>query len=263
MEKLKGSPLAAKTVVTLLRKELNLRHWIRVLESKGWERQSGASDIMPALKLSYDYLPFHQQQCFSYSALYPEDYKYTTTELINLWIGLDILQPGGSNQTLEERGLSNLNDLVIHGFFREEETNGHPCYVMHDLLHDLALQVTSHDCISLHSSYTGSVEIQPSIRHLSIIIDDDTMSHGNFKSELTKLKTRLKVKQLHTLMLFGKMNESFAKILGDMFSGANALRVLSLVEILSSEDSMLHNFSALVHLRYLSLGTGRKMHLRP
>jgi hypothetical protein len=100
MEKLKGSPLAAKTVGTLLRKDLNLRHWRRVLESKEWETQAGANDIMPALKLSYDYLPFHQQQCFSYSALFPEDHKYSTTELINLWIGLDILQPGGRNQTL-------------------------------------------------------------------------------------------------------------------------------------------------------------------
>ncbi|KAM0858628.1 hypothetical protein ACQ4PT_047714 [Festuca glaucescens] len=122
MVKLKGSPLAAKTVGRLLRKDLNLRHWRRVLESKEWERQTSVNDIMPALKLSYDYLTFPQQQCFSYSALFPEDHKYSNTELINLWIGLDILQPDGRNQTLEDIGLSNLNDLVTHGFFREEGT---------------------------------------------------------------------------------------------------------------------------------------------
>ncbi|KAM0858627.1 hypothetical protein ACQ4PT_047714 [Festuca glaucescens] len=102
MVKLKGSPLAAKTVGRLLRKDLNLRHWRRVLESKEWERQTSVNDIMPALKLSYDYLTFPQQQCFSYSALFPEDHKYSNTELINLWIGLDILQPDGRNQTLED-----------------------------------------------------------------------------------------------------------------------------------------------------------------
>ncbi|XP_037423383.1 putative disease resistance protein RGA3 [Triticum dicoccoides] len=256
MEKLKGSPLAAKTVGTLLRKCLNLRHWRRVLESKEWERQTGANDIMPALKLSYDYLSFHQQQCFFYSALFPEDHEYSTTELINLWIGLDILQPGVQNQTLEGVGLMNLNDLVTHGFFKEEETNGRVRYVMHDLLHDLALKVGSHECLTVHQSNVGSVEIKPSIRHLSIIIDDDhTMCDENFKSQLRKLKTRLKVRELHTLMLFGEMDESFSHILNDLFKEANALRFIRLVDMSSSVKFILPNNSALVHLRYLCLGT--------
>jgi hypothetical protein len=263
MEKLKGSPLAAKTVGTLLRKDLNFRHWRRVLESKEWEGQTGANDIMPALKLSYDYLPFHQQQCFSYSALFPEDYEYSATELINLWIGLDILQPGGPNQTSEDIGLSNLNDLVIHGLFRKEETDGRLHYVMHDLLHDLALKVASHECLTVHHSNVGSVKIQSSIRHLSIIIDDDKVTHENFKSQLRKLKAGLKVKQLHTLMLFGEMDESFASIFEDLCKEANALRFLRLVNMPSSAESILHSFSALFHLRYLCLGTkyGREMHL--
>ncbi|VAH98436.1 unnamed protein product [Triticum turgidum subsp. durum] len=256
MEKLKGSPLAAKTVGTLLRKCLNLRHWRRVLESKEWERQTGANDIMPALKLSYDYLSFHQQQCFIYSALFPEDHEYSTTELINLWIGLDILQPGVQNQTLEGVGLMNLNDLVTHGFFKEEETNGRVRYVMHDPLHDLALKVGSHECLTVHQSNVGSVEIKPSIRHLSIIIDDDhTMCDENFKSQLRKLKTRLKVRELHTLMLFGEMDESFSHILNDLFKEANALRFIRLVDMSSSVEFILPNNSALVHLRYLCLGT--------
>ncbi|XP_073361720.1 disease resistance protein RGA2-like [Aegilops tauschii subsp. strangulata] len=96
MEKLKGSPLAAKTVGALLRKDLNLRHWRRVLQSKEWERQTGDNDIMPALKLSYDHLPVHLQKCFSYAALFPEDFHFSSSNLINLWIGLDILQIASS-----------------------------------------------------------------------------------------------------------------------------------------------------------------------
>jgi hypothetical protein len=119
MVKLKGSPLAAKTVGRLLRKDLNLRHWRRVLESKEWETQTGVNDIMPALKLSYDYLPFQLQQCFLYSALFPEDFKFSGGYLINFWIGLDILQPDAQNRTFEDIALSNLNDLVAHGFFIE------------------------------------------------------------------------------------------------------------------------------------------------
>ncbi|KAK1680460.1 hypothetical protein QYE76_041308 [Lolium multiflorum] len=265
MVKLKGSPLAAKTVGRLLRKDLNLRHWRRVLESKEWERLIGANDIMPALKLSYDYLPFQLQQCFFYTALFPEDFHLSSSQLINLWIGLDILQPDAQNRSFEDIGLSILNDLVGHGFFREEETDGRLCYFMHDLLHDLALQVASHDCASLHRSNVGLVQIQPSIRHLSIIIDDvgadNAASPENFKSQLTKLKTILKVKQLHTLMVFGEMDESFAKILGDLFREANALRVLRLVNMPSSVESILLNFSGLLHLRYLCLGTKYRMEM--
>ncbi|KAF7105406.1 hypothetical protein CFC21_106220 [Triticum aestivum] len=253
MEKLKGSPLAAKTVGTLLRKDLSLRHWRSVLESKEWETQTEANDIMPALKLSYDHLTSHQQQCFSYSALFPEDYKYSAKELINLWIGLDILQPGGWNQTLEDIGLSILNDLIAYGFFEKEETDGHVCYIMHDLLHDLAWKVASHECLSVHHSNVSSVKIHPSIRHLSIIIDCYKMSHENFKRELRNLKTRLKVKHLQSSMLFGSIDENFDIILGYLFREANALRVLSLVDMPFSVESMLPNFSALVHLRYLCL----------
>ena len=46
------------------------------MESKEWELHSGDDDIMPALKLSYNYLSFDLQQCFSYCALFLEDYEF-------------------------------------------------------------------------------------------------------------------------------------------------------------------------------------------
>ncbi|KAM3393640.1 hypothetical protein ACQJBY_014397 [Aegilops geniculata] len=265
MGKLKCSPLAAKTVGRLLSKDLSLPHWRRVLKSKEWAKQTDDNGIMPALKLSYDFLPFHLQQCFFYSALFPEDYFFKSEELISLWNGLDISVPAGQNQTLEDIGLRNLKELVIHGFFREEENYGGMYYVMHDLLHDLALQVAAHDCFSLRLPNVGSMEIQPSIRHLSISTDDwgeyDAMSGAKLKSELEELKKRFKVEDLQTLMLFGKMDEGFVKIFGDFLGEVNALRVLHLPNMLCPVESMLHNFLGLVHLRYLCLGTQNRLHL--
>uniref|UniRef100_A0A453D0S5 AAA+ ATPase domain-containing protein n=2 Tax=Aegilops tauschii subsp. strangulata TaxID=200361 RepID=A0A453D0S5_AEGTS len=265
-EKLKGSPLGAKTVGRLLRNHLDAHHWTRVLESREWEMQTGERDIMPALKLSYDYLPYHLQQCFSCCALFPEDYKFSNEELIHFWIGLDILHPDGRNKTVEDVGLDNLNDLVNSGFFKKDETDGHPYYIIHDLLHDLALKVASHEYLSLHNSNMRSVEIQPSIRHLSIIIDGPYDINGitdeNFKSELRKLKTKLKVENLQTLIIFGGRDESFVNILGDLFMEANAIRVLCLPTLSYPLESMLRNFSSLLHLRYLKLGTKiSQMHL--
>ncbi|KAM3373542.1 hypothetical protein ACQJBY_020154 [Aegilops geniculata] len=264
MGKLKGSPLAAKTVGRLLRTDPSLAHWRRVLNSKQWAEQTNG--IMAALKLSYDFLPFHLQRCFSYSALFPEDYRFRSRELISLWIGLDILTPCGQNPTFEGIGLSILNDLVIHGFFREEDTNGNLGYVMHDLLHELALKVSSHDCLHFRLSDVGSVEIKTSTRHLSISIDNlgsyNAVSGQKLMRELEKVKTRLKVEQLQTLMLFGAMDEGFAKIFGDSLGEANALRVLYLPDMNYPLESMLHNFSGLVHLRFLHLGYWNKSELQ-
>uniref|UniRef100_A0A8I6WZG2 AAA+ ATPase domain-containing protein n=1 Tax=Hordeum vulgare subsp. vulgare TaxID=112509 RepID=A0A8I6WZG2_HORVV len=261
MEKLKGSPLAAKTVGRLLSKDISLGHWKRVLKSKGWEKQTGDNEIMPALKLSYDFLPFHLQQCFAYSGLFPEDYLFKSHELISLWIGLDILMPSGQNQTFEDIGLSNLSDLVIHGFFREEKTEHGLHYVMHDLLHDLSLKVASHDCLSLRLPSVGSVEIQSTTRHLSISTNGP-VSCKQLKSGLEELKTRFKVEHLQTLMIFGKIGKGIAKIFGKFFGEANTLHVLHLPNMFCPVESMLHNFSGLVHLRYLSLGTKEKwMHI--
>ncbi|XP_044329604.1 putative disease resistance protein RGA3 [Triticum aestivum] len=268
MEKLKCSPLAAKTVGRLLRTNLSLPHWISVLESKEWLKQTNDNWIMPALELSYVFLPFHLQQCFSYSALFPEDYPFRSRELISLWIGLDILIPDSQNQTLEDIGFRNLKELVIHGFFREEKIDGDPCYVMHDLLHDLAVKVASHDCLSLRLPNVASVEIQPTTRHLSISTEDlgeyDVVSGEKLKSELEEMKTILTIGHLQTLMLFGEMDESFAKIFGDFFGETNALRVLYLPHLMYPMESVLHNFSRLVHLRCLCLGTWkRQMQLPP
>ncbi|XBI87071.1 hypothetical protein VPH35_025205 [Triticum aestivum] len=65
-------------------------------------------------------------------------------------------------------------------------------------------------------------------------------------------------------MLFGEMDEGFAKIHGDFFGEANALRVLYFPHLMCPMESVLHTFSRLVHLRCLCLGTRmRQMQLPP
>jgi nucleoside-triphosphatase THEP1 len=201
VSKLKGFPLAAKTVGRLLRNQLTFEHWTKVLDSKEWELQTNDNDIMPALKLSYDYLPFHLQQCFYYCALFPEDYEFDSKELVLLWIGLDIVHPCDDvNQTIEETGQRYLDDLVNHGFFKKSLGNdGCDYYVVHDLLHNLAVNISSFECLSICSSNVKSIHIRQGIRHLSIIIDDkdveDIKTFKYYKNDLSALDKRLNIEK--------------------------------------------------------------------
>lgn len=53
LPKLKGSPLAAKTLGRLLKMDLSTAHWERILESELWQLEQKETDILPVLRLSY------------------------------------------------------------------------------------------------------------------------------------------------------------------------------------------------------------------
>ncbi|XP_039132225.1 putative disease resistance RPP13-like protein 1 [Dioscorea cayenensis subsp. rotundata] len=86
IRKLKGSPLAAKTVGKLLGRSLTEKHWKDVLESDLWKLETDAHDIMPALALSYYHLPRHLQQCFVFCSVVPKSYVCYVDDLISMWI---------------------------------------------------------------------------------------------------------------------------------------------------------------------------------
>ncbi|KAK8449706.1 hypothetical protein SEVIR_7G260050v4 [Setaria viridis] len=258
MAKLKRNPLAAKTVGRLLRKQLTLEHWRRVLESKEWELQTSDNDIMPALKISYDYLPLNLKQCFSYCALFPEDYEFDSKELVHFWIGLDVLHLGDQSIRIEDVGKSYLIDLVNYGFFkRNEKDNGRHYYVIHDLLHELAVKVSRHDCLSIQISKVRYVHIPASVRHLSIIVDnkdvEDIITYKDCEKDLDALDKRLQIENIRTLMLFGENVQSFSKTFGNLFKKAGALRAIFLSRASYIVEDMWQNFSKLVHLRYLRI----------
>ncbi|XP_066349524.1 disease resistance protein RGA2-like isoform X2 [Miscanthus floridulus] len=259
VSKLKGFPLAAKTVGRLLRSQLTLEHWTKVLESKEWELQTNDDDIMPALKLSYDYLPFHLQQCFYYCGLFPEDYEFDSKELVHLWIGLDIVQPCDLTRRIEDVGLNYINDLVNHGFLKKNERkDGSPYYVVHDLLHNLAVNISSFECLSICSSNVKSIQIRQDVRHLSIMVDNKDVEDINtfkyYKDDLSVLDKRLNVENLRTLMVFGEHSGSFANTFCDLFEKARALRAIYLFGASSyAMKDMLNKLPKHIHLRYLRI----------
>ncbi|MED6159276.1 hypothetical protein PIB30_040820 [Stylosanthes scabra] len=137
VEKCKGLPLAVKTLGGLLRDKYNEGDWENILESEIWELPEDESKIVPALRVSYHYLPSHLKRCFVYCSLFPEDYQFDKKELILLWMAEDLLQPE-RNRTLENTGCAYFDELVARSFFQPSSASSRGSFVMHDLMHDLA-----------------------------------------------------------------------------------------------------------------------------
>uniref|UniRef100_A0A0E0DIJ8 NB-ARC domain-containing protein n=1 Tax=Oryza meridionalis TaxID=40149 RepID=A0A0E0DIJ8_9ORYZ len=165
---LKGCPLAARSVGALLNRDVSYEHW-RTVQDKWKSLQVKDDDIIPILKLSYDYLPFHLQCCFSYCSLFPEDHQFSGETLVQAWISQNFVQYEDTGMGLEETGLQYLANLVDFGFFQKVGSD----YAMHDLMHELAEQVSSNECTTINGLQRNL--IPPNIRHLSII----TTSHDN------------------------------------------------------------------------------------
>ena len=71
VHKCQGLPLAIKAMGSLLYSKVEAREWDDVLNSELWDLPTDA--VLPALRLSYYYLPSHLKRCFSYCSIFPKD----------------------------------------------------------------------------------------------------------------------------------------------------------------------------------------------
>ncbi|XP_054817032.1 putative disease resistance RPP13-like protein 1 [Prosopis cineraria] len=61
-----GSPLAIKTLGSLLGTKLAPQYWDAILKSDIWSLSEDESNIIPSLRLSYHYLPSNLKRCFAF-----------------------------------------------------------------------------------------------------------------------------------------------------------------------------------------------------
>ncbi|XP_078168981.1 putative disease resistance protein RGA4 [Carex rostrata] len=167
---LKGNPLAAKTVSALLKKNPDERYWLKIRDSEEWKSQNGPNDIMPALRLSYEHMPFHLQRCFSYCAIFPKDHPFTREELVYLWMAQGFLDVRSKGNRMEDIGSAYFDDMFDRGLFQTKQLLYHDddkvYYTFHDLIRDLVCVVSSKQCLCINGA--ESKEIPQTIRHLSI-----------------------------------------------------------------------------------------------
>ncbi|MED6108119.1 hypothetical protein PIB30_020565 [Stylosanthes scabra] len=234
VEKCKGLPLAVKTLGGLLRNKSDVGDWKKILESKIWELPEDESEIVPALRVSYHYLPSHLKRCFVYCSLFPEDYQFDKDELILLWMGEDLLRPMGNN-TLENIGSVYFDELVARSFFQSSGASAE-LFVMHDLMHDLATFFAGK---FFFREFGNQHMVDSRTRHLSY--DWDPISRFPEASDgAINMRTFLCVDD--------KSNE----IKSDFWlKQLRCLRVLAFQKC--KNLSLLDSIGELIHLRYLNL----------
>lgn len=211
-----------------------------VLENNEWQKQKNDDDIMPSLRISYDYLPFHLKKCFSYFSLFPEDFKFRKLDITYFWIALGII----------EKDENYMEELVNNGFLvKEVDYSEQAYYVLHDLLHEISRSVSSQDCLNLCSSSFRVDDIPQTVRHLSITMAD--YFEEDFMGEIVKLLSKIDIGNLRALMIFRRYGGPMDVVLEYILEEIEGLRVLYIVA--TAPEPLPVYFSKLIHLRYLKI----------
>ncbi|XP_057741913.1 putative disease resistance protein At3g14460 [Arachis stenosperma] len=246
VKKCKGLPLAVEALGSLLRTiNYDERDWDSVLKSELWEVFEDQNDeIIPALKISYHYLPSNLKRCFVYCSLFPKDFEFDKDELVLLWMAEELLHPKGK-KTLEETGCEYFDQLVARSFFQSSSTDD-SFYVIHDIMHDLA------------TIYAGKFYFRAEKREENIGISNKTRhllhnSRGNYPfSQLVEACGRVKDVRTFLEINLGRKDPFNMENAPHVFvSELKCLRVLSFntFPLYSLPDSI----GELIYLRYLDL----------
>nr|XP_017216403.1 PREDICTED: putative disease resistance protein RGA3 [Daucus carota subsp. sativus]XP_017216404.1 PREDICTED: putative disease resistance protein RGA3 [Daucus carota subsp. sativus] len=145
-----GLPLAIKALAGLLYSKKSEQEWLEIQCSETWESKS----VLPSLKLSYDNLPsLSLKQCFAYCSIMPKNSFIYKDELIQIWLALGFLLPPRRSIALtEDIGSKYFKILLGNSLLQDEEKDECGNIIrckMHDLVHDLALEVSKHHSVSV------------------------------------------------------------------------------------------------------------------
>ncbi|XP_061354139.1 putative disease resistance protein At3g14460 isoform X2 [Gastrolobium bilobum] len=244
VKRCKGLPLAAETLGGLLQTKHDVINWNSILKSEIWEFSTDDSKIIPALRISYYHLPPHLKRCFAYCSLYPKDYRFRKGELILLWMAEDLLRPSKKGEILEEVGSECFDDLASRSFFKQVGTSSQR-FVIHDLLHDLAISVAG-DFYIMSEDLGKEDKIKIHTRHLSYARWSHPISN-NFVAidTLISLRTFLPIN-------FSTPSFSLESTALIILSKLKYLRVLSFSDY-EELEALPDSIGELIHLRYLDL----------
>jgi Leucine-rich repeat (LRR) protein len=254
LKKCSGVPLAIRTIGSLLRFKNSEAEWSSFKENELSQIRQNENDILPTLTLSYYHLPSHLKRCFAYCSLFPKDYRFHKSTLIQLWMAQGFVKScDDQNRCLEEVGNEYFMDLLWRSFFQEVVKDKYDNVIrckMHDLMHDLAIKMAG----SLITTLDGKKRnLNEKTRHVSVV---DFVDYCNASSITTSLS---KASSIRTFLSYStSVNTLDCEAI---FSSSKLLRVLDLhrrnLELLPS------SIGKLKHLRYLDLSENKNLKKLP
>ncbi|XP_021813002.1 putative disease resistance RPP13-like protein 1 isoform X2 [Prunus avium] len=238
--KCNGLPLAAETLGGLLRFNTNYEEWNSILNSNIWELPPEKCNTIPALRLSYHYLPTHLKWCFAYCSIFPKGYEFQKEDIVLLWVAESLIPQAESEKRMEELTKKYFDDLLSRSFFQSSRNEK---FTMHDLINDLAMSVSRESCLRWEGG--ESHEVLKRVRHLSYAI-------GQFDCA-AKFEPLYEVKHLRTFLpLSREWHQRYVskRVLHELVPSLLCLRVLKLSEY-GNIFKLPNSIGNLIHLRYL------------
>ncbi|XP_028110867.1 putative disease resistance protein RGA4 [Camellia sinensis] len=190
VKKCGGVPLAAKALGGLMRFKSQEKEWLHVKESEVWNLPEDKNSVLPALRLSYFYLPLESRKCFAYCAIFPKGSEIRKRDLIHLWMANGYISCKGGWEP-EDIGDQIWNELCLISFFQVVKNyKANICFEMHDLVHDLAQSIMKDECEMIEFNSSSNISNEK-VRHVTLVVGPGE----NFN------KTFRKVESLRTLRL--------------------------------------------------------------
>lgn len=214
------------------------------------------NDILLVLKLSYNHLPIHLKQCFTYCSLFPKGYEIAKEVLIQLWMAQGYIQSLDRSLQLEFVADQYFKELLSRSFFQEVEKDRYDNIVrckMHDLIHDLAQSVAIAECTANHDLEN----ISERVYHCSFEI----LSSWPKKFP----KALLKCKRIRTMLFldFSTRGRSISKAISFQDTVMSNFRSLRVLDLHGWNTQFVPDcVGKLSHLRYLDLSY-HQMHELP
>nr|WLO97317.1 Pm55 protein [Dasypyrum villosum] len=245
-KKLRGCPLVTKVVAGHLQSNITPEYWRRFLHQGLKHFKGTEKDIMKILRLSYYHLPTELQICFRYCCIFPQDYIFEKKKLVQMWMGSGLIASG--IQSLEDTAEQFFAQLTRKSFFDKkpitfgwEEIES---YVMHDLMHELASNVSTGECARI----VDPVQLQDenyTVRHLCIdnihsFSADEVKKISHFKNLRTIIIENIPPLENDTLCALQRIVETSKSL--RLFHAWNLSRFAV-------------NFGNLIHLRYICVSS--------
>ncbi|KAE8651535.1 hypothetical protein Csa_019319 [Cucumis sativus] len=160
VKKIGGLPLLARVLGEAAQFSGDYEKWVEILKSIPTTplKYEESSYVKYILKLSVDRLPKASiKQCFAYCSNFPKGYWFDKKQVIKMWMAHGFTRPDeGNNETMEDTGKRYFNILLSYCLFQDADDDKWHIgrkFRMHDLIHDIACDVSSDKRLQLdHSS---------------------------------------------------------------------------------------------------------------